>query len=66
MRLERLQRGPKPYLAVPGENIYETTVDLAAGENELAVLFENDYADHERGLDRNVFVREIRLSRESE
>jgi hypothetical protein len=53
------------YLAVPGENIYETEVDLPPGENEIAVLFENDYADADRGLDRNVFVREIRLSRES-
>jgi hypothetical protein len=40
-------------------------VDLPPGENEIAVLFENDYADADRGLDRNVFVREIRLSRES-
>ncbi len=49
------------YLFVAGENIYETIVTLGAGDNVVAVRFENDYAEAARGLDRNVYVREVRL-----
>jgi tetratricopeptide (TPR) repeat protein len=53
------------YLNVPGENIYEVTLDLDAERNEIGLLFTNDYADPERGVDRNVYVREVRISGDS-
>lgn len=54
------------YLNVPGEDIYETTVDLGPGENRVGLIFENDYADPGRGFDRNVYVREVRIGGENE
>lgn len=52
------------YMGVPGENVYEVTLELDAGRNEIGLLFTNDYADAERGVDRNVYVREVRISGE--
>ena len=52
------------YMNVPGENIYEASLDLDAEENRIGLLFANDYADRERGADRNVYVREVRISGE--
>lgn len=52
------------YMNTPGEDIYEAVVELPPGESELGVLFENDYADPATGLDRNVFLREIRIGNE--
>lgn len=52
------------YMNVPGENIYEVTLDLDAERNEIGLLFTNDYADPERNVDRNVYVREVRISGE--
>jgi len=52
------------YMNVTGEDIYETTVQLEKGPNEVGLIFENDYADPGRGLDRNVFVREVRIGGE--
>ncbi len=52
------------YMNVGGENIYETTITLPTKENELGLFFENDFADGARGLDRNVFVAEVRLGYE--
>jgi tetratricopeptide (TPR) repeat protein len=52
------------YMNVPGENIYELSVELDAERDEIGLLFINDYADEERGVDRNVYVREVRLSGE--
>jgi len=53
------------YTNVTGEDIYETTVELQNGLNEVGLIFENDYADPGGGLDRNVFVREVRIGGES-
>lgn len=52
------------YMNVPGENIYELNLNLDAERNEIGLLFTNDYADPERDVDRNVYVREVRLSGE--
>jgi len=52
------------YMNVPGENIYEASLALDAERNEIGLLFTNDYADPERGVDRNVYVREVRISGE--
>lgn len=49
------------YMNVPGEDIYRTEVDLGPGGKRVGLVFENDYADPGRGLDRNVFVREVRI-----
>jgi tetratricopeptide (TPR) repeat protein len=54
------------YMNVPGEDIYETSVALGAGENRIGLIFENDFADPGRGLDRNVYVREVRIGGENE
>ncbi len=53
------------YMNVTDEDIYETTVELENGSNGVGLIFENDYADPGRGLDRNVFVREVRIGGES-
>ncbi len=52
------------YMNVTGEDIYETTIQLEKGPNEVGLIFENDYVDPGRGLDRNVFVREVRIGGE--
>jgi tetratricopeptide (TPR) repeat protein len=52
------------YMNVPGEDIYRTAVDLGPGGKRVGLVFENDYADPSRGLDRNVFVREVRIGGE--
>ena len=52
------------YMNVPGENVYEVALDLDAPRNEIGLIFTNDYADPERGVDRNVYVREVRTSGE--
>jgi tetratricopeptide (TPR) repeat protein len=52
------------YMNVPGENIYELSVELDAERNEIGLLFTDDYADPDSGVDRNVYVREVRLSGE--
>lgn len=52
------------YMNVPGEDIYRTEVDFGAGGKRVGLVFENDYAEPARGLDRNVFVREVRVGGE--
>jgi len=52
------------YMNVAGENIYQADVDLGRPPVVVGLQFQNDYADPARGLDRNVFIREVRLSDE--
>jgi tetratricopeptide (TPR) repeat protein len=54
------------YMNVPGENIYTVTVEFGPGEKRVGVLYQNDYADPGRGLDRNVYLREVRIGGEKE
>jgi tetratricopeptide (TPR) repeat protein len=49
------------YADVPGENIYEAEVYLKEGNNEIGLLFENDFYDPAFGYNRDVFVREVRI-----
>jgi tetratricopeptide (TPR) repeat protein len=54
------------YMNVPGENIYRGFVEFGPGEKRIGLTYENDYADPGRGLDRNVYLREVRIGGEKE
>lgn len=54
------------YMNVPGENIYRGFVEFGPGEKRISLTYENDYADPGRGLDRNVYLREVRIGGEKE
>jgi hypothetical protein len=54
------------YADVPGENIYEAEVFFEQEDNEIGLLFENDYFDPTFGYNRDIFVREVRLGRGTE
>jgi hypothetical protein len=49
------------YADVPGENVYEAEINLEKENNEIGLLFENDFYDPALGHDRDVFVREVRI-----
>lgn len=50
------------YMNVPGESLYETEIYFPGPRNVLTLNYENDYADADAGMDRNVFIREVRLT----
>lgn len=49
------------YMNESGEGLYAAVIDLKPGPNVLGLWFENDFADAGKGVDRNVFIREIRM-----
>lgn len=51
------------YADVPGENIYEAEVRLEKEDNEIGLVFENDFYDPAFGYNRDIFVREVRIGR---
>ncbi len=54
------------YADVPGENIYRAEVRLENEENEIGLVFENDFFDPTYGYNRDIFVREVRIGRDAE
>jgi hypothetical protein len=42
--------------------VYEATVDLASGPNRLSIVFLNDFEDPMAGLDRNLGIKEVRVT----
>jgi tetratricopeptide (TPR) repeat protein len=51
------------YADVPGENVYEAEVFFERENNEVGLLFEDDFFDPTFGYNRDIFVREVRLGR---
>jgi hypothetical protein len=54
------------YADVPGENIYQAEVRLENEENEIGLVYENDFFDPTYGYNRDIFVREVRIGRDAE
>jgi len=54
------------YADVPGENIYHAEVRLREEENEIGLVYENDFLDPTYGYNRDIFIREVRIGRDAE
>jgi len=54
------------YANVPGESTYPAEISLVNEENEIGLVFENDFFDPTYGHNRDLYVREVRIGREGE